>query len=214
VQVIIPQVGTRLGRANPDFGPYVSPAGLPPEVAAELIAALNAALGDLAVFLTNDVDGRPIFLLRSNANFGRVETQGVELSLDYPLGDRWTLETNYSWFDHVVKDELDIAPLGANAPEHKLNIGLAYLSERFSGSVDFRWSDAFLWQEGVINGVVPSYGVLNVAGVYDLGNSWELGLNVSNLLDKKHYEFFSGDIMGIRAMAHLAYRFKVNAGAR
>jgi len=163
---------------------------------------------------SNDVDGRPIFLLRSNANFGRVETQGVELSLDYPLSDGWALEANYSWFDHVVKDELDIAPLGANAPEHKLNIGLAYLSERFSGSVGFRWSDAFLWQEGVINGVVPSYGVLNVAGVYDLSSSWELGLNVSNLLDKKHYEFFSGDIMGIRAMAHLAYRFKVNAGAR
>ncbi len=123
------------------------------------------------------------------------------------MGDRWTLEANYAWFEHVVKDELEFAPLGANAPPHKVNLGLVYVGDRFSGSARYRWSDDFRWEEGVINGPVPSYGVLNVVGVYELPGSWEIGVNVSNLLDDRHYEFFSGDIMELRAVAHVAYRW-------
>ena len=40
---------------------------------------------------------------------------------------------------------------------------------------------------------------------YRFTESWELGINVTNLLDDEHYQTFGGDILGRRALAHLGF---------
>jgi outer membrane receptor for ferrienterochelin and colicins len=206
VQLLVPQLGTRLGRANPAFGPWQPPADLPGPVSDTLLATLEGALGPLFPLLSNDpITGDPIFVLNTIVNFGRVETQGAELALDVSIDRQWSFDANYSWLDFNVRDELAEAPLESNGPKHKVNLGLTYNDKRISAAVHYRWVDSFRWSEGLVRGPVPSYDVVNVAGIYRLSDSWELGVNVSNLFDDVHYEAFSGDLLERRVLGHLGF---------
>ena len=206
VQLLVPQLGTRLGRANPDFGPWQPPADLPAPVADALLTTLQGALGPLYPFLSNDpVSGDPILALNTIVNFGRVDTQGAEVALDVSLHRGWSFDVNYSWLDFDVQDELAEAPLESNGPEHKANLGVAYNGERLSAGVHYRWVDAFRWSEGLVRGPVPSYAVVNAAGLYRLTTGWEVGVQVSNLFNDVHYEAFSGDLLERRVLGHLGF---------
>jgi outer membrane receptor protein involved in Fe transport len=154
------------------------------------------------------VTGAPVIIFLSNVNFGRVDTMGLEVALDYTIGPAWNFEFNYSWLDFDPKELLLANPLGANAPDNKLNAGVVYTNGRFTGSAYYRWFDSFRWEEGTLNGPVPSYNVVNVIGLYDLSEALEIGVNVSNLFDDQHWEMFGGDVMELRAMAHVAYRWR------
>lgn len=206
VQVLVPQLGTRLGRANPDFGPYTPPAGLPAEVADVLLASLEGALGPLFFLLSNDpLTDDPIFALSTIVNFGEMNTRGAELALNHSLSRRLSLDASYAWLDFDIKDELAEAPIEVNGPEHKVTFGLTYNHDNISASASYRWVDDFRWAEGLLRGPVPSYSVVNVAGVYHLSNGWQVGLNVSNLFDDRHYEAFSGDVLERRVIGHVGF---------
>jgi len=206
VQVLVPQLGTRLGRANPGFGPYTPPATLPDATAQALLDSLQGALGSLFFLLSNDpLSDDPIFALSTIVNFGEVDTQGAEVSLNHALARGLSLDFNYAYLDFTVRDELPEAPLAANGPEHKANLGVTYNRDKVSASASLRWVDSFRWSEGLLRGPVPSYEVLNVAGIYNLTDTWQVGLNVSNLLDDVHYETFSGDLLERRVVAHVGY---------
>lgn len=206
IQTGIPQLGTELGRANERFGSYAPPSGLPGPQAAELLAELETALGDLFQLLSNPIADEPLIALITLANFGRLDNQGFELGLDYSLNRHMGLEFNYSWLDHDVREDLPGSPpLVANSPKSKLNLHWTYDGERLSAALHYRWSDSFRWVEALVNGMVPSYRVVNLDARYQLSRSWELGLNVSNLLDDEHYEFFSGDLLGRYALLHVGF---------
>ena len=49
---------------------------------------------------------------------------------------------------------------------------------------------------------VPSYGVADLNVLFKASAHWEIGLNVSNLFDNRHYEMFGGDLLGRRAIIH------------
>lgn len=207
VQQFIPQLGTRLGRVNPNFGPYAPPPELPEPFASLLLAGLEEALAPFGIFpfLSNDVGGRPVFATNSVINFGEVETVGAEIALDYPLAEGWSLSANYSWLDFDVKDELPEAPLEANGPENKINLVVSYAGERLGGAVSVRWFDSFPWAEGFLIGDVPSYTVVGLSAGFDIDDSWTVGINASNLLDERHYEVFGGDILERRALGYISY---------
>ncbi len=203
----VPLVGTPLGRANPDFGPYAAPAGLPPALAAALEGTLAFALGPLFPFLSNPVADEPLIAFLTLANVGRIETQGVELAVDHSFGDGWSADFNYSWIDFDYREELPQAPLGFNSPENKFNLGVSYVGERLAASARYRWVEEFRWTEGVVNGLVPSYDVVNLVVNYELSEGWGAGLQVSNLFDEEHIEVYSGDLMGRRALVHVKRRW-------
>ena len=116
------------------------------------------------------------------------------------------LTLNYSWLDHDVREDLaGSPPLVANSPSHAWNLRWTYTDERISAALHFRWSDSFRWTEAVVNGIVPSYSVLNLDASYQISDSWEVGINVSNLLDNEHFEFFSGDLLGRYALVNVGF---------
>jgi outer membrane receptor protein involved in Fe transport len=194
---------------NPDYGPYTPPSGLPPEIQNAILATLEQNLPpDLFALMSNSLeDGSAIFAVLSYTNAGRVNTQGIELNLKYFLSKHWKFDFNYTWFDFVVKEELIQDPILPNTPEHRFNLGAAYISERLDVSMRYRWVDDFPWSSGVYRGHVKSYNLVDLTANVYVGNGFSLGVNISNLLNNKHYQIFGGDILRRNIVAALSYRW-------
>ncbi|MEE8368115.1 MAG: TonB-dependent receptor [Thermoanaerobaculia bacterium] len=202
---LLPQLGTALGRTNPNFGPYTPPADLPAPVAAALLATLQGALGPAFFILTNNVDGTPILGAVSYSNFGKVDTQGIDIGLNHYFQNDWTFSLSYSWFDFDVKEDLPgfDSLLLPNTPENKLSVGMAYVGSRFDAGFDARWVDKFRWAVGPFVGDVESYVTADLNSNYQLNDNWSVGVSIANLFDEKHFESFGGDILERRALGNV-----------
>lgn len=204
---LISRVQPGIGNINPAFSPYAPPAALPAQVQAIILAQLQALLGPTFFVMSNAPNGAPIIVPVSYVNFGEVESQGVELGLNYYVTDNWVLDGTYSWLDFDVQQELPADPVVPNAPESKFAIGLSYLADRFDASIKYRWVDDFEWAAGVFRGPVPSYDVVNLTANYHVTEAITVGVDVSNLLDDEHWEAFGGDILERRALGHVSFRW-------
>jgi iron complex outermembrane receptor protein len=204
---LIGRVQPGIGNINPAFAPYAPPSVLPAQVQAIILARLQQLLGATFFVMSNAPDGSPIIVPVSYVNFGEVETEGIELGLNYYLTQQWVFDATASWLDFEVQQELPQDPVVPNAPETKLSLGITYLADRFDASLKFRWVDDFQWAAGVFRGPVPSYEVFNLTANYHVTDAITVGVDVANLLDDEHWEAFGGDILERRALAHIAFRW-------
>ncbi len=203
---LLGNLGTPLGRLNTEFGPYAPPAALPEPVRQAIINTLRSVLPPtLFPFLSNNLDGSPIVALASYTNFGEVETQGIDTALHVSLSPRWTLDTNFSWFDFEVQQDIPGDPLQPNAPERSFKAGVGYLGQSYDAALKVRWVDEFEWFVGPFRGTVPSYEVVDLSGNYHINDNWSVGVNISNLFDDEHFEAFGGDLLERRALGHVAF---------
>jgi outer membrane receptor protein involved in Fe transport len=201
---LLPQVGTSLGRLNPEYGPYQTPPGLSPASAAIVQASLAQVLPpQLYLSMSNSATGAPIFVVLSSGNFGVARTAGVEVSSLTVLPGGWRIDLAYSWFTDDIEVNTPETPLGANTPSHQASAGLIYSAPRFDIGGRLRLVDDIDWVAGVFTGPVPGYGVVDVQGSVKLTSRLRAGVDVSNLFDNDHYEMFGGDLLGRRALAHL-----------
>jgi iron complex outermembrane receptor protein len=198
---LLPQLGTPLGRINPNFGPWEAPAGLP--------AAIAGAIRAQVPLLSNNFDGSNILAAASYRNFGAVDTQGIDFGLNYYFIDDWSFSFSYSWFDFEIQDELPgfASLLLPNSPENKLSSGVSYRREPFDTAFTVRWVDDFRWGVGPFQGDVESYSTVDLVANYALTKNWKVGLNVANLLNDKHWEAFGGDILRRRALVSLTFQW-------
>ena len=206
---LIPQLGALPGgaRTNPNFGPYQPPAALPAPAAAALLATLQGALGPAFFILTNNVDGDPILAAVSYTNFGDVDTEGVDLGLNYYVDEKWTVNLSLSSFDFTVNNpqpgfENVLQP---NTPESKGSFGVSYVAPRWDFSVSARWVDGFRWAVGPFVGDVPSYTTADVSFNFQATDNVRLGLNAANAFDERHWESFGGDILRRRILANATF---------
>jgi iron complex outermembrane receptor protein len=196
------------GRIHDNYPAYQPPADLPPPLAAALLDALSTNLPpQLFASLSTGAEGEPFFALLSDINFGRVDTQGFELALLHSFATRWTFNLGYAYFDFDVKERITEDPALPNTAPHKVNLGLSYIGDRFDAALRYRWSDRFDWAAGFYRGEVPSYEVVDLTVNYQFSERWSVGLNVSNLLDESHFQFFGADLIERRALAHLTLMF-------
>jgi len=175
---------------------------LPAPIAAQVVGTLRAGLGANFAGLTT-INGQPA-LVFSYANSGSVDTQGIDVALNYYVTDRWVTDFSYSWFDFKVKQKNERDQLLPNAPENKANAGLTYRGDKVTASAKVRWVDAFPWAAGVFVGDVPSYTLVDLGFGYHFNDRWSLGIDVSNALDKEHWQSFGGDKLKRRALGHIA----------
>jgi iron complex outermembrane receptor protein len=202
---LLPQLGTPLGRINPNFGPYQLPQGLTAEHQQQILSILQAVLGPLRPFLTHNLDGTPMVGVRSYTNFGAVDTRGADFGMTAFLNPNWSLALTYSWFDFKIRDSrpgLDQLLL-PNSPKHRVATSVSYAGNRLDLSIGYRWVDGFRWVVGPFQGDVPSYDTVDVVANFELTRHLKLGLNVANLLDNRHIEAFGGDLVGRRALGSL-----------
>jgi hypothetical protein len=117
VTSLLPQLGTALGRVNPNFGPWATPAGLPEPVADQIRT--------LVPLLSNHLDGSNILAVASYTNFQAVNVQGIDVGINHSFLHGWQTAFTYSWFDFEIPDQ---APGTAdlflpNTPTHGLSAG-------------------------------------------------------------------------------------------
>ena len=194
------------GRLASPYQPYSPPADLPPQFAGLLMASLEQSLPpELFALLSTGVFGEPVFIGLSLVNFGQVESQGIEVALNRRMGTRWSFDLGYAWFDFEIRDRLPDDPALPNSAENRAHAAATYVGDAFDAALRYRWVDGFEWSAGLYRGQVPSYQVVDLTANRTLGRHWRLGLNVSNLLDEEHFEFFGADLLGRRALVHLDY---------
>ena len=204
----LPQVGTSLGRINPQYGPYQPPSSLNAVQQAIVVGTLGAVLPpSLFAVMSNDRDGAPIFAALSLTNYGSVIGRGVDMSARFFPARHWTAELSYSHFNFDVQRDLPDQPLTANTAPNRVSAAVSYARAPAAVSLRYRWSDAFLWATGVFRGNVPTYAVLDMSSTVGLGRHYTARLNVANILDNKHYELFGGDLLRRRAVVDLICRW-------
>ncbi|MFC2167300.1 TonB-dependent receptor [Acidobacteriota bacterium] len=194
---------------NPDYGPYVPPSDLPSEIQTAILETLELYLSPsyFAIISNSLEDGSPIFAAFSLASAGRANTQGIELGLKYFLNEHLSSYFNYTWFDYDIKEEASGVPSTSNTPEHSINIGASYISDQIDISIRYRWVDDFQTAGMVNKGLVKSYNLVDLTSNVYFGDGFSVGLNISNLLNHKHYQYFGGNILQRFAVATISYRW-------
>ena len=202
VTPLLPQLGTPLGRLNPEYGPWDAPPGVPDQVEA-LVRSIAPPT------LSNDAAGAPILAVASYTNFGRVQTQGVDLGATWQLAPGWRWSASYSWFDFEVAD---LPPALANlllpnAPPHAAATGIAYAAPRYDAAFDLRWVDGFRWAVGTFQGQVETYATADAAANYRLTSQVTIGLHAANVFDHRHWQSFGGDLLRRRILGTIRYEW-------
>lgn len=203
---LLPNVGTALGRLNPDFGGYTPPANLPEPLRSTLLGTMQAVLGPTFFALSNNLDGTPILGAATYTNFGGVDTEGIDFGLNYSINSEWKLNLSYAWFDFETQEQIPGDPLVPNAPETQYSFGLNYVGEKFDASMGYRFTDSFFWSVGTLyRGTVESYDTVDLNANYHFNDSISVGINISNAFDDEAYQLFGGDLVGRRAVGHIAF---------
>ncbi|MBI4535883.1 MAG: TonB-dependent receptor, partial [Ignavibacteriae bacterium] len=144
----------------------------------------------------------------SYSNAGKVHEQGAEVAINFYLTDSWILDVNYAFFDFKVlnKGEKDI--LIPNAPKHKINTGITYRHvNHFEAGISIKYVPTFDWAAGIFQGRILAYTIINLAASYHINQILQVGLNVTNLLDRRHYQIFGGSLIGRRAIVSVTADF-------
>ncbi len=141
----------------------------------------------------------------SYSNAGKVEEMGFEIGINYYLSDFWLLDANYAYFYFRVLEKGTQDILLPNAPSYKLNGGITYMNKDLDLDigVKIKYIPAFDWAAGIYEGPIPAYTLVNFAVGYKISSLFQAGLNVSNLLNREHYQIFGGSFIRRRALASL-----------
>ncbi len=136
----------------------------------------------------------------SYGNAGKVNEYGFEVSADYQISPAFQVIGNYAFFDFKVKEQNANDALLPNAPKHKVNATVKYRTDQFEVGLSGKFVPTFDWAAGIYKGKVLAYTLLNLDATCNITPQLQLGLNVTNLLDREHYQIFGGSLLGRRAI--------------
>jgi outer membrane receptor for ferrienterochelin and colicins len=170
---------------------------------------LTAEGQPLGFRMATDLDGDAVIVGRTYTNVGRVDTQGVDLGLQFFVTRSLSLQFSYSWFDfEIVDSDEEIADiLLPNTPEHKASVSASYATKRWTATFGARWVDAFRWSTGVYQGDVPAYTTADISASYRISDLVRVGVNVANFRDDVQRQTFGGDLLARRALLFVTFTF-------
>jgi iron complex outermembrane receptor protein len=126
----------------------------------------------------------------ANLNFGKVNTYGIDLGLNYYFDQNLNATVNYSYFDFSLDTDdlkndgnkdgtVDENDLPLNTSTHKIGVGLNYSGEKFFCSIFGRWSQKYNFFSGinVRSETIPglTYGGSQVIEGQRVGRDWNYG---------------------------------------
>jgi outer membrane receptor protein involved in Fe transport len=183
---------------------YSLPVDVPPELAALFLQTLARFLDPgVRAGLVSRPDGSPA-VVQSFADSGEAVVRGADLGVRVRIAESWQATLAYSLLDFLPEHQARGDVLVANAPDHHVALTLAHAGPLRRLQVGWRWQPEFEWAAAGARGIVPQLADVDLALGQKLGAGWEVGLRVTNLLDRRRYEAFGGDVLGRRALLTLA----------
>jgi len=151
-------------------------------------------------------------------NIGLVTEYGLEFGANYYISDELLFNASYSYLDVKIEDNTlqsgnntIINKILPNTSRHRMNFGATYEEKNASTPWDIgmnvRGVQKFNWIAGTVEGIVPEYWVVDLNANVKISESVKIGLNVFNLLDRRHYQIFGGTFLQRNASLRLGYDF-------
>lgn len=173
----------------------------------------NGAMG-INRLSSDPVTGSPALII-APTNIGLVNEYGVEFGTNYYATDELLVTANYAWLGtEVEENKVSANKILPNTSPHRVTLGISYKEQdTYDVGLQFRYVEGFQWIAGLFEGSVPSYAVMNLNAGYNFGDvlvtghNIRLGVNVFNLLDRRHYQIFGGTILQRYTTATLTYEF-------
>jgi len=205
--------------ANEQFTSWSSSSSLSPELkqyASVIDSIVYSVLPtDFDKSRLSTVDGKPTFVI-SNANIGLIENFGIDAGVSYFLTRNIELQANYSYFGYNLIDAKTTNPflqsgfqlISPNTSPNRVNLSASYTEPRlFDISVQYRYVDSFIWLAGDFRGEVPSYGIVNINGGYQVLDNMKVGFSIYNLFNVKHFQILGGTLIPRLTNVSATYTF-------
>jgi len=143
----------------------------------------------------------------SYGNAGSVTESGFEISVNHYFGDHLIVNANYSFFDFKILEQNVNDVLLPNAPKHKMNAGVNYQENDYQVGMSVKVIPTYDWAAGIYKGPILAYTLVNLNASYRILPQLELTLNITNLLNREHYQIFGGSLIGRRALLGMTATF-------
>ncbi len=149
-----------------------------------------------------------VFQLYGNAS-ADVSTLGAGFNAEYSLPKNFKIGANYSYsklfFDQ--ESDPDFRP-SFNTPEHRfrVSIGNSDIWKGLGFNISYRWTDSYEWQASFADGLVDSYGVMDMqisAKIPPIKSTVKLG--VANLLNDEYRTAVGAANVGRQAYISFIY---------
>lgn len=113
--------------------------------------------------LSKSIQGAPdtgLATVLTYLNFGKVNTYGFDLGINYYFTNQFSAGFNYSYFDFSLDKNdknndgdrngiVNVIDLPINTPNHKASLALNYSDKKFFGSLFTRWVQAYDFFSGI-----------------------------------------------------------------
>jgi iron complex outermembrane receptor protein len=147
----------------------------------------------------------------SYKNIGKVNEYGYELGMNYYVTEEIIVDVNYSYFQFEIDKSIsaaDASQIQPNSPRWKSNAGITYQSKNdYDVALKVKYIPSYFWSAGVYSGPIPAYTLVNLSAGYLVNEQLNLNLNISNILDRRHYQIFGGSMLGRRSTLSVTYSF-------
>ena len=166
-------------------------------------------LPDSVPFYLNDNKLQDRYRLWTNSKT-TVYNYGGSLGVKYTLPKGYLIGGNVSYAKLDKKTENDGLEDGFNTPKWITNIMLSndHIFKALGAGITYKWQSSYYWQSFLVNGLVASYGSLDVQASYQFtkpGISIKLG--AANVLNHYYYSFLGGPSIGGFYYSTVTYLF-------
>lgn len=159
-----------------------------------------------AVYFDQTVSNQIVFDLINNSGFiqasGESKSQGIELIGEWPLGESFSLESNYTYND---TDDGE-GNVRVRRPKHLFNLGVNWraLRDRLILGMNLRGSYEALDIDGE---PLDNYSVIDVNASFEMLDGFFIFARVENLMDEDYQEVSTYYTSGAAAYAGVRYTF-------
>jgi len=147
--------------------------------------------------LDNDITTPPVKVI---SNAGAVESKGVEVEIQASLSSAWRLNTNYSYLDSRVSDDLFEAGINlkgnrtTHSPRHSLSIGTSYtfeLGDNGSTTLRANWSfqdETYFLLTNTPETLRDDFALLDLSASWlSADQTWEVKAWMKNVKDELYW---------------------------